>query len=267
MTDPEVGEVMDHFINTYSMMYDFDLTVGAGNIPSLLFQSTTSNAAGFIPDITGFSALGQSDKSFDWVFMHFLLGVENSDHSHNGRKITVNTGMWKPGSSGVYTFSYAVIVAGVYSSQVAIPYEGIRNIGGYGSHTSLFVKDTIVSDFFTIYVGDSVYNGSTSTFNFNANNPTDVTTYPAVEEQKQVDMKVYPNPASNNVNVVLEGISGQTVITVHDMSGKAVSSMRVDVDNNGQIINLPVENYSQGIYFIKAVNGDAVMTKKLIIAR
>jgi hypothetical protein len=57
------------------------------------------------------------------------------------------------------------------------------------------------------------------------------------------------------------------MITVHDMSGKAVSNMRVDVDDNNQIINLPVDNYSQGIYFIKVVNGSAVMTKKLIIAR
>ena len=96
--------------------------------------------------------------------------------------------------------------------------------------------------------------------------PAVVTTTEEAPAEK-IDMNVYPNPASNYVNVVLSGVKGQTMITVHDMSGKAVSNMRVDVDDNDQIINLPVDNYSQGIYFIKVVNGNAVMTKKLIIAR
>ena len=213
--------------------------------------------------------MGGMSFYFDWFYMHFILGVQNSEGGHDGRKIKVNTGMWKPGSSGVYTFSYAVVRAGVgAATNNGLCYEGTKLLGGYGSHSGLTVKDTIVADFFTIYVGDSVYSATT---NYNNNDeiatPTDVTTYPSVSEDKYVDMKVYPNPASNNVNVILEGISGQTNIMVYDMSGKVVSSMRVEVADNGQIINLPVENYTQGIYFIKAVNNDAVMTKKLIIAR
>jgi hypothetical protein len=266
MTNAELAEMMDEYVGSNNMLYDFDLSVGAGNISTLTVQSTSNTANGFFPDISNQEWMGGLTFYFDWFYMHFILGVENSDGGHDGRKITVNTGMWKPGSSGVYTFSYAVVRAGMgAATNNGLCYEGTKLLGGYGSHSGLTVKDTIVSDFFTIYVGDSVYS-ATSNYNDIAA-PTDVTTYPTVSEDKYVDMKVYPNPASNNVNVVLEGISGQTNIMVYDMSGKVVSSMRVEVANNGQIINLPVENYTQGIYFIKAVNNDAVMTKKLIIAR
>jgi hypothetical protein len=269
MSDAELGEMMDDYMGSNNMLYDFDLSVGAGNISTLTIQSSTNSANGFFPDISNQEWMGGMTFYFDWFYMHFILGVQNSDGGHDGRKITVNTGMWKPGSSGVYTFSYAVIRAGAgAATNNGLCYEGTKLLGGYGSHSGLTVKDTIVADFFTIYVGDSVYTGTTN-YNYNTDiaNPTDVTTYPSVEEEKHVDMKVYPNPASNNVNVILEGISGQTSIMVYDMSGKVVSSMRVEVADNGQIVNLPVENYTQGIYFIKAVNGDAVMTKKLIIAR
>jgi hypothetical protein len=269
MSDAELAEVMDEYKSTCNILYDFDLSVGAGNISSLTIQSTTNTANGFFPNISNQEWMGGMSFYFDWFYMHFILGVQNSEGGHDGRKIKVNTGMWKPGSSGVYTFSYAVVRAGVgAATNNGLCYEGTKLLGGYGSHSGLTVKDTIVADFFTIYVGDSVYSATT---NYNNNDeiatPTDVTTYPSVSEDKYVDMKVYPNPASNNVNVILEGISGQTNIMVYDMSGKVVSSMRVEVADNGQIINLPVENYTQGIYFIKAVNNDAVMTKKLIIAR
>ena len=127
------------------------------------------------------------------------------------------------------------------------------------------VKDTVAFDTFTIYV-DTTFVGASTTPS--VNNPTVVTTSPEeTAAEKAINMNVYPNPASNNVNVVLSGVKGQTVITVHDMSGKAVTSMKVELDDNNQIINLPVDNFSQGIYFIKAVNGSDVMTKKLIIAR
>lgn len=251
MTKAELANTLDDYIGSNNTSYSFDLTQ---NAPAITYQSMESSnyndAANFFPQsefMDGYS------YDFDWFWMHFI----------SDRKITVNLGAWKPGSAGIYTFHYAVIVAGPFSAGNGAPYEGMKKIGGYGSHTSLTVKDTIAYDFFTIAV-DTTYVGAASDFDFVA--PAVVTTTEEVAAEK-VDMNVYPNPASNNVNVVLTGVKGQTMITVHDMSGKAVSSMKVDIDDNGQIINLPVDNYSQGIYFIKVINGNAVMTKKLIIAR
>lgn len=251
MTKAELANTLDDYIGSNNTSYSFDLTQNAPAITYQTMESSNYNdAANFFPQS---EFMDGTMYDYDWFWMHFI----------SDRKITVNLGAWKPGSAGIYTFHYAVVVAGQFSAQNGSVYEGLKRIGGYGSHSGLTVKDTIAYDFFTIAV-DTTYVGASSDFDFVA--PAVVTTTEEVAAEK-VDMNVYPNPASNNVNVVLTGVKGQTMITVHDMSGKAVSSMRVDIDDNGQIINLPVDNYSQGIYFIKVINGNAVMTKKLIIAR
>ena len=253
MTKAELANVLDDYIGSYNTSYSFDLTQNAPAITYQTMESSNYNdAANFFPQS---EFMDGTMYDYDWFWMHFI----------SERKITVNLGAWKPGSAGIYTFHYAVIVAGPFSAQNGSIYSGLQRIGGHSSHSGLAVKDTIAYDFFTIAV-DTTYVGSSSDFDFVA--PAIVTTSSSEDiPVEKVDMNVYPNPASNNVNVVLTGVKGQTMITVHDMSGKAVSSMRVNIDDNDQIINLPVDNYSQGIYFIKVVNGNAVMTKKLIIAR
>ena len=251
MTNEELANTLEDYLSGYNTSYSFDLTQNAPAIITQTMKSSNYNSsANFFPQS---EFLDGTSYDYDWFFMHFI----------NERKITVNLGQWKPNTKGVYTFRYFVVEASPYSAQNGSVYNGLKRIGGHGSHNAPFTPVVVAYDYFTICV-DTTYLASATDFIFDAHAEVASSEESTVEK---VDMIVYPNPAANNVNVVLEGVSGQTVITVHDMSGKAVSSMRVDVDNNGQIINLPVDNYSQGIYFIKAVNGDAVMTKKLIIAR
>ena len=263
MNNVELAEVMDALSGSNNTSYNFDLTVAASAIHTADFSQAYNTSYDHIPNYNN-PSVTNSPEDLDWLYMHFILGLDNGS-GHDGRKITVNTGMWKPGSKGVYKFTYAVMKADPSCPKMNYSfYEGMTVMGGGMAQAYTHTKDTILYDYFLIYV-DSTYTGSSSDFGA----PSVVTTAPeeTTVEEKAIDMRVYPNPASNNVNVVLEGISGQTMITVHDMSGKAITSMRVDVDNDGQIVNLPVDSFSQGIYFIKAVNGKAVMTKKLIIAR
>jgi len=261
ITNAELGTNMDYLISNYNTSYDFD--VNHENAPALEHVGVKScfftQSEYFFPnsELINFNAY-----KFDWLFMHFLTTKSGSDPA---RKITVRTGAFKPEAKGVYTFSFAVIKAGPYTSVVGDVYKSTLKVGGYNGHVGLTTLDTIAFDTFDIYVDSTFVGASTSPV---ISNQTVITTAPEESAaEKAMNMNVYPNPASNNVNVVLSGIEGQTVITVHDMSGKAVTSMKVELNDNNQIINLPVDNFSQGIYFIKAVNGSAVMTKKLIIAR
>ncbi|MBR4535473.1 MAG: T9SS type A sorting domain-containing protein [Bacteroidales bacterium] len=261
ITNAELGTNMDFILSNYNTSYDFD--VNHENAPALEHVGVKScffnQSEYFFPnsELINFNAY-----KFDWLFMHFLTTKSGSDPA---RKITVRTGAFKPEAKGVYTFSFAVIKAGPYTSVVGDVYKSTLKVGGYNGHVGLTALDTIAFDTFDIYVDSTFVGASTSPV---ISNQTVITTAPEESAaEKAMNMNVYPNPASNNVNVVLSGIEGQTVITVHDMSGKAVTSMKVELNDNNQIINLPVDNFSQGIYFIKAVNGSAVMTKKLIIAR
>lgn len=229
-------------INAYNTKYVVDILHNASLLSHLTAKSLNyANASDYLPHsefITG------TEFTYHWFYLHFL----------NNRDIDVTFGNWaQPGN---YTVTYTVIRADIFKADgdvILTPYEPGMYIGGSGGHYS--PKDTIAFDRVTIVVDGGSADDA----------PTSIAT---LEENKEdMNMTVYPNPADNNVNVVLNGVQGQTVITIHDMSGKAISSRRVNVDFDGQLYNLPVEGYAQGIYFIKVVNGDAVMTKKLIIAR
>lgn len=261
ISSAELGSNMNFIISNYNTSYEFD--VNHENAPALesvgVKSCYFSDAEYFFPNS---EFINYNAYNYDWVYMHFLTTKSGSDPA---RKITVRTGAFKPEAKGVYTFSFAVIKAGPHTAEVGQLYKGSLKVGGYNGHVGLTTLDTVAFDTFDIYVDSTFVGASTTPV---VGNPTVVTTSPEESAaEKTINMNVYPNPASNNVNVVLSGIEGQTVITVHDMSGKAVTSMKVELNDNNQIINLPVDNFSQGIYFIKAVNGSAVMTKKLIIAR
>ena len=261
ISSAELGTNMNYIISNYNTSYEFD--VNHENGPALeavgVKSCYFSDAEYFFPNS---EFINYNAYNYDWVYMHFLTTKSGSDPA---RKITVRTGAFKPEAKGVYTFSFAVIKAGPHTAEVGQLYKGSLKVGGYNGHVGLTTLDTVAFDTFSIYVDSTFVGASTTPV---VGNPTVVTTSPEESAaEKAINMNVYPNPASNNVNVVLSGVEGQTVITVHDMSGKAVTSMKVELNDNNQIINLPVDNFSQGIYFIKAVNGSAVMTKKLIIAR
>lgn len=246
MTDAELGNTLDYTVGHYNTSYKFDLTQNAPDLSHLHMTSTNFYTAnGYFP---GTEFLDNYDKVFDWFYLHFI----------NDRKITVNFGQWKPAAAGKYTISYAIIVAGPEAAPNTLTYDGSKFIGGHNGHTGTFTKDTIAFDYFTIYVDDPSASGEGN---------DDVTSITTLDPATSVDMKVYPNPANVTVNVAVAGVKGKTNVQVFDMSGKAVISTQVNVENDGQIISLPVDNFAQGMYFIKLVNGDAMMTKKLVIKR
>jgi hypothetical protein len=266
LSNAELANTLDKIVGDKNTSYSFDMT--GTTMYSSPFVSSYKTSEGRVPYATNISPIPGVVLDYEWLYMHFVLGASDGTGGHEGRRIRVTTGQWKDLSDGVYKFSYKVVK--IYNSNPNLPpmydfpYNVGLNIGGYEADYYTQSTEVLISDYFTFYVGNVPDDGAGEAIDV----PAVVT--PSVEESsvaETIDMKVYPNPANNNVNVVLEGVHGQTLITIHDMSGKAVSSMRVDVDNNGQIFNLPVDNYAQGIYFIKAVNGSAVMTKKLIIAR
>jgi len=67
-------------------------------------------------------------------------------------------------------------------------------------------------------------------------------------------LKVYPNPASNNINVIFDHI-GETSIQVIDMTGRSVYST---IHNAGGFTNLSMDiaHLNPGLFFLKVKSGD-----------
>jgi 3'-phosphoadenosine 5'-phosphosulfate sulfotransferase (PAPS reductase)/FAD synthetase len=71
---------------------------------------------------------------------------------------------------------------------------------------------------------------------------------------------LYPNP-TDNVFTVSSTIDIIRELTIYDNNGKAVMRQRID-DYSGQV---NVENLTPGIYFVRMMTPDNVVTKKLIV--
>jgi len=71
---------------------------------------------------------------------------------------------------------------------------------------------------------------------------------------------LYPNPATNEVNVVYDAGADVKNIAIYSIIGKMAAIYKV----NGNSANLNLENMPAGIYFVRLVNsqGNVVATKK-----
>jgi len=87
------------------------------------------------------------------------------------------------------------------------------------------------------------------------------TTEVAVDERllDQKALNLYPNPAKDQVHIDSK-VKIQS-IEITTVNGEMVENKKVDCDR----LDWPLEGYSKGVYFIRLVTEDGVMTKKLVV--
>lgn len=77
-------------------------------------------------------------------------------------------------------------------------------------------------------------------------------------------VNVFPNPASNLLNVSFSEISGNVVMTMFSTEGKQVMTQKTNVVAN-QTTTVDVSGLSAGIYTLRVVAGNGTVTKKVVI--
>lgn len=92
--------------------------------------------------------------------------------------------------------------------------------------------------------------------------PTDVDQLSA---ESQLAIRIYPNPASNNINLVLntnEDLKEATV-ELFDISGRKISSEKI----NEKTLSIDVSDLGNGMYFIVVENNGKQYKDKIIISK
>lgn len=87
----------------------------------------------------------------------------------------------------------------------------------------------------------------------------------SVELVDAIEMQVYPNPATETVNVKFEGKGGDYQINITDLSGRQVASTSVANATGAQLVAMPIEGLSAGNYLISVVKDGATFTQNLMI--
>jgi hypothetical protein len=79
-------------------------------------------------------------------------------------------------------------------------------------------------------------------------------------------IKIYPNPAKEFVMIDLNEFNGQaSELHLINTQGQFVTS--IGVFDEAKTINLPLSNYSEGIYFLQILTDKGILNKKIIISK
>ena len=76
------------------------------------------------------------------------------------------------------------------------------------------------------------------------------------------EVVIYPNPATNILNVEIKRLTATTEINIVDVLGNKVESEKSEGMNTTQV---DINNLQNGIYFVVVTSGKQVTTKKVII--
>ena len=79
-------------------------------------------------------------------------------------------------------------------------------------------------------------------------------------------MKVYPNPATQNLTIDLEelNVSGQALLTVFDMQGRVMSKTNVNVSNS---VTINISDLNTGNYLLNISNGEFTVGKRFSVVK
>ena len=76
---------------------------------------------------------------------------------------------------------------------------------------------------------------------------------------KEVSVELYPNPAKDRVRI--DSKVRVRNLQISTLNGEIVGQREVD----GHFLDLPLKGFAQGVYFIRLVTDEGVITKKLVI--
>lgn len=187
--------------------------------------------------------------NFDWFYLHFLDGRINTKYF---------TQFFIKGN---YTIEYELYSTN--GNNLEFYYKnatlGSKYIGGQD-----FVETgsiLLAEDVFTIHVDDGPA--------YDANE--DIEPIPAPEPEltaSEPTMSVYPNPATDNVTVKVQGVEGKTIVRISTLTGKVVAESTITANTSKSAKHsCDVSGLVPGVYVVQIVNDKAVLSRKLVVTK
>jgi uncharacterized protein YjdB len=177
-----------------------------------------------------------------------IAAIAGATTVHVGSTITLSDaiagGLWSSGSSTIANVgSSSGIVTGASVGTVDIYYVTAAGCDAYHVVTV------------TAAVAGRESSGTTET--------TETT-----ELQGAVSFNLFPNPASDNINLVWQGQSagtGQVAIT--DMAGQIVYTSTIDLSNPAHQVQIPISGFKNGMYLLDIVGDNVHSSAKINVIR
>lgn len=124
------------------------------------------------------------------------------------------------------------------------------NLSAYANMTGVVVKFQFTSDYGNnLWLDDINLLGTTA----------------SVETLTTEGFKIYPNPATDKVNVSFEAQNGSYVISIVDLTGRTLATQTLTNVNGAQVVEMPVNNLATGNYIVSIVNDGVKFTQKISV--
>ena len=275
-----VNESIFYYSNFSGELYK---TTNGGNTFQLISATQFIKNIKFINQQIGFEGIeqlgagGNLRKTIDGGITWSIINTNSKSFSfvnENIGFIITNEGLFKTIDGGVSFIQLdSNIINGIINKLFAvnenivwgIPVECLLNGSPcYSSRGEILNTGTFEIDicqaFKSIYfasqsigygvVGESIYKNSTGLLRIN-------------EVGKQINLKINPNPATNQLNISFNEIQTQPfVIEITDNLGKKIFSNLYNNENN---IIINTNTFSKGIYFLSVLSQELKQTQKIII--
>lgn len=88
-----------------------------------------------------------------------------------------------------------------------------------------------------------------------------------IEENNQPEkIKLYPNPATKEVNVLFTGEAGEIIVyELCDITGKTIQQAETALNAGYTLITLPLEEVSKGVYFVRITDARGTTATRLVV--
>jgi hypothetical protein len=86
----------------------------------------------------------------------------------------------------------------------------------------------------------------------------------SVEENIASNLRIYPNPTRDVVNIQWDFMNENTYLSVYDNAGKLLSSVKL---NNQSLQQVDLSRYENGVYQLRLSNENAVIMKAIVVTR
>lgn len=86
-----------------------------------------------------------------------------------------------------------------------------------------------------------------------------------INEENFASMNVYPNPASDAINVSFEAVNADYSVDVMDIQGRVIASQVVSNVNGAQVVTFATENMAKGNYIVRIASNGFTSTKSVVV--
>ena len=83
------------------------------------------------------------------------------------------------------------------------------------------------------------------------------------ENKEAITMRAFPQPATDQLSVIINSRSGNGDLKIFDLLGNLVTSKAIEL-NQMTTVNLNISNYPSGVYFIKVTLEEQELVQKII---